>query len=398
MYSTCIFCHSSLGSNDVIEAFPVGRRLAFDASKGRLWVVCQRCERWNLTPIEERWEAVEECEQRFRDARLRVSTDNIGLARLSEGLTLVRIGSPQRPELAAWRYGDQFGRRRRKHFALVGAATVAGAVAVAGGVWAGMLTGGLGWQFWNAGSGLYKWADGRRVMARLPVAPGVRLAVTNRQLRLASIVRSADATNLVVRVRHTPLSGDLLAGVDLNTRLVPRRRQKNDEDESAWAGRISDREAGRVKHFSVKNWRNFQHFHDRHGTEPQTELQGDVARRALSLLVPRINRKGASREDVGRAVNYLVDAGGAESVIETIGGARKPGLVDTERLLGNLPGTHSLALEMALHEDMEREALEGELEMLQEQWRDAEEIAAIADNLLVPESVQDRIDRDHQSP
>src|SRR5881227_259069 len=114
MYAHCIFCHSSLGTNTVIETFPVGRRLAFDAAKGRLWAVCRKCERWNLTPLEERWEAVEDCERRFRAARKRVSTENIGLARLDEGLELVRIGEPLRPEVAAWRYGDQFGRRRRR--------------------------------------------------------------------------------------------------------------------------------------------------------------------------------------------------------------------------------------------------------------------------------------------
>jgi hypothetical protein len=113
MYTTCLFCNGELGRNECIEHFPVGRRLAFDAARGRLWVVCRRCERWNLTPLEERWEAIEECEREFAGTRLRVSTDQIGLARLKEGLELVRIGEPQRPEMAAWRYGDQFGRRRR---------------------------------------------------------------------------------------------------------------------------------------------------------------------------------------------------------------------------------------------------------------------------------------------
>src|SRR5262249_51861220 len=125
MYSTCIFCHADLGENEAIEHFPVGRRLAFDATRGRLWVVCRKCERWNLTPVEERWEAIEECERLFRATRLRVSTDNIGLARIAEGLELVRIGEPQRPEMAAWRYGDQFGRRRKRHLMLTGAVVVA---------------------------------------------------------------------------------------------------------------------------------------------------------------------------------------------------------------------------------------------------------------------------------
>ena len=46
-----MFCKKPLESNEVVESFPVGRRLAFDAAKGRLWVVCRKCQRWNLTPL-----------------------------------------------------------------------------------------------------------------------------------------------------------------------------------------------------------------------------------------------------------------------------------------------------------------------------------------------------------
>jgi len=118
LYSTCLFCHAGLGSNEVIETFPVGKRLAFDAEKGRLWAVCPRCGRWNLTPLEERWEAVEACERRFRGTVLRTSTDNIGLTRLREGLDLIRVGRPLRPELASWRYARTFQRRWIKHAAV----------------------------------------------------------------------------------------------------------------------------------------------------------------------------------------------------------------------------------------------------------------------------------------
>ena len=50
-----------------------------------------------------------------------------------------------------------------------------------------------------------------------------------------------------------------------------------------------------------------------------------------------------------------------------------------------------LALEMAAHEEAERRALAGELEELEEAWREAEEIAAIADQLLTPEEVEEWI-------
>ena len=154
MFKTCMFCNRPLGTNEVIEHFPVGRRLAFDAERGRLWVVCRKFERWNLSPLEERWEAVEMCERLFRDTRVRVSTENVGLAKHPEGLELVRIGQPMRPEFAAWRYGDQFGRRRKG--ALLG--TLA-ATAVFTGIMAGASAAGIGggglWFLWNA------WVNGR---------------------------------------------------------------------------------------------------------------------------------------------------------------------------------------------------------------------------------------------
>src|SRR3954469_25841832 len=104
MFTTCIYCAKGLEANETLEAFPVGRRIAFDSTHGRLWVICRSCQRWNLTPLDERREAIEQAERLFRDSRLRVSTDNIGMAKLREGLELIRIGAPQRPEMAAWRY------------------------------------------------------------------------------------------------------------------------------------------------------------------------------------------------------------------------------------------------------------------------------------------------------
>src|SRR5262245_37361299 len=129
MYSTCLFCNGGLGTNATIEHFQVGKRLAFDESKGRLWVVCEQCGRWNLTPLEERWEAIEECERTFRGTYVRVSTGNIGLAKLRDGMELIRIGAPLRPEFAAWRYGRHFGTRRRRAQYVAGAGVAAAAAA-----------------------------------------------------------------------------------------------------------------------------------------------------------------------------------------------------------------------------------------------------------------------------
>src|SRR5881394_2868182 len=75
MYATCLYCHTNLGSNESIEVFQVGKRLAYDERNGRLWVVCGTCGRWNLTPLDERHEAIETCEKLFRASPLRVTTD-----------------------------------------------------------------------------------------------------------------------------------------------------------------------------------------------------------------------------------------------------------------------------------------------------------------------------------
>src|SRR3954462_9664275 len=187
MYATCLFCNGDLGRNEAIEAFPVGRRLAFDAAKGRLWVVCRKCERWNLSPLEERWEAIEMCEREFRSTKLRVSTDEIGLARLREGLELVRIGRPLRPEMAAWRYGDQFGRRRRRY--IIGTATVG--VAAAGVLIAGPATGLLA----GGGFGVFQLLNGLRTAAGDRIVRA-RVAIPGRDR--PTILRRKDLKRLVL--------------------------------------------------------------------------------------------------------------------------------------------------------------------------------------------------------
>lgn len=172
MYHTCLFCGSSLGKNQILAHQPVGRRLAFDHYLGRLWTVCRRCDQWNLAPLDERWEAVEECEQRFRESPLRIATSNIGLARLPNGTELIRIGKPLRPEFAAWRYGDQFGKRRRRTMWLATAGI---------GAAAGVLVGGMA-AVATAGAGMVGWRLGGAVNRLRPTRLGRSLAVDNTDL------------------------------------------------------------------------------------------------------------------------------------------------------------------------------------------------------------------------
>jgi hypothetical protein len=43
---------------------------------------------------------------------------------------------------------------------------------------------------------------------------------------------------------------------------------------------------------------------------------------------------------------------------------------------------------MAVNEENERAALEGELSMLEDAWKEAEEIASISDSLVLPKDVE----------
>jgi hypothetical protein len=351
MYATCLFCNGNLGRNEVIEAFPVGRRLAFDAAKGRLWVVCRKCERWNLTPLEERWEAIEACERAFRATTLRVSTDEIGMARLKEGLELVRIGAPQRPEMAAWRYGDQFGRRRRRHIALVaGGVAVAGIVVVAGPmlglVSAGAINPAL--NLFNAARGIYR----ARTFIRIPGDDdGAVLRMRLGHLEKVRVAASGDA--FVLRVPTDPTRG-----------VVP--------------------------------WWHFDRSIERHELR---ELTGGAALRAAGALLPRLNQAGGSASEVQRAVGLLeanatpdrLFRGAAER--RARGRRRSESVTGDESLLSKLPRDLRLALEMAAHEESERRALEGELHLLEAAWRDAEEIAGIADDMFLPASVDEDLAR-----
>jgi hypothetical protein len=328
LYSTCLYCNNALGSNEVVETFPVGRRLAFDQAKGRLWVVCRKCEKWNLSPLEERWEAIETCERLFHDARKRVSTDNIGLAKLNEGLELVRIGEPMRPEFAAWRYGDQFGRRRTRAIMLgVGAAAVGGGLVIAGSM-AGVLSGG-GYGMYQGFNALYEYARRKR-----------RLAV----------VTAPNGQKLTVRGEHAD-----------KTRIV-----LGDPRSEGWSL-------------------------DLHHTAGRIRLEGEHARRATALIMPKVNVGGASREKVQNAVRRIESSGDPERFLQWLALSPVPRVETSWKRWGakqrpqggisKLPLETRLAVEMAVNEENERRALEGELVLLELEWKEAEEIAGIADHL-----------------
>lgn len=360
MYNDCLFCDSNLGTNEVLPTFPVGTRLAFDAERGRLWVICTWCDRWNLSPLDERWEAIEECERRFRRTALRFSTDNIGLAHLPEGLALVRIGPARKPEIAAWRYGRLLGRwlpgaRRDPLLRLARS-------------WAGQ------------GEAALDYTVRRVFNVHLGYDLATWLRVHGQSERVLAVTRGDDDAVTVIRARdldHTEL-------------IRPDPREP-------WSLRVR---------------------HD-HGT---TTLSGDAGLHVAGKLLAVLNGAGANEADVRYAVSKIEDAANPESYFAKVAAiamrcwwgrfpdalpienAEEAASSEAERLalsitkrsfwgrggigceprtpLPRLPLADRLALEMAANEDVERRALEGELALLEMAWRGAENIAAIADRLL----------------
>src|SRR5687768_11001895 len=67
LFTSCLICQVPFDPNETLEHLPHGERVAYDPVRGRLWVICTRCRRWSLTPIEERWEALEELEKLVKD-------------------------------------------------------------------------------------------------------------------------------------------------------------------------------------------------------------------------------------------------------------------------------------------------------------------------------------------
>jgi hypothetical protein len=117
---------------------------------------------------------------------------------------------------------------------------------------------------------------------------------------------------------------------------------------------------------------------------------GADATRVLGQLLPQTNRMGGSERQVRGAVEEIDAAGSATAYVDSVAAhARQLGL----NTLMDFPYEVRLALEMAAHEEAERRAMDGELAELEAAWQDAEEIAAIADDLLLSPEVESRVRR-----
>jgi hypothetical protein len=376
MYSRCIFCARPLGRNEAIESFPVGRSVAFDAARGRLWAVCRACGRWNLAPIEERWESVEAVERIFRDSRVRVQSENIGLTRFADGTRLIRIGRALPGELAVLRYGGTFIRRRRGYYAAVGAGAATGAAIVAS--------------------------------VPLVIAAGVPVAAVSLTLQIAGHVRDQRMRRRVIF--HSP-SAEAGAPPIIIRRPDLHRATLSYEPGRGTVLRVPPEESTHVKRPDAADG----------GTD--VVLTGRDAERAVARALTDYNARGASQKDVRDAIALLGEAGNAHAFVAGLANKPlaliRPGVRPQNRpyslrqlagtfrgeilpvtkyrspFTADLPGApigrlEALALEMAFNEERERVALEGELQALEAAWREAEEIAAIAD--AIPFDLNERVE------
>jgi hypothetical protein len=123
-------------------------------------------------------------------------------------------------------------------------------------------------------------------------------------------------------------------------------------------------------------------------------LTGPAAHRALATLVPYANPAGGTARTISDAVGVIESSPNVDQLVYNAAGFTKnpAGFPAEFNALTRLPARVRLALEMVLHEDDERRAMEGQLAALEQRWREAEEIANIADSLLIPAETEARFE------
>jgi hypothetical protein len=259
------------------------------------------------------------------------------LAPAVRGVDLIRVGKPLRPEFAAWRYGSQLKWRYRKANIAAGVAGVAGVAAAI--VAAPVAAPFVAPAFWAFGASAPLWVvpgmiamdikdywQWERVAVRIPIGKGNKLTVRIRHMWESAYYTDRYTGDLTLRVAH---------------------------DNGA------------------------------------THFDGEKALSAGGRLLARANWLGGAGRLVQSAVSQIDEIGDADGFLHKTAArfSRFHGrrMMAKYRRVGamSLMPVERLALEMAVHEEAERRALEGELAKLADEWKEAEEIAAIADDMFV---------------
>ena len=310
MYRTCAFCNGKLDGDGGPSGLGVGRRLAFDEWRSRLWVICSKCARWNLTPLDDRLERIEAVARAAAGGRVLATTDQVALIRW-QAYDFVRVGKPPRVEMATWRYGERLRQRERERTKIVVPLTIAAVgLGIAANVAAG---GGLGVFIWN----LQGIADSAYVAI-----------IGNRRVNLTEPPICGHCSNVMqLRARHASRAFLLSEShADLALMIIC--------PSCGYEGAM---------------------------------LTGGDATQALRQGLTYLNARKSGRKSAAEAAKAVDRSGGPEQLIRDI--ARR------ELTLRSLGAERRLALEMAVDE-------QAEVQELERQWREAEEIAEIADGTL----------------
>lgn len=253
MFKTCAFCNARFDGDGGPSGLGVGRRLAFDEWKARLWVVCPKCSRWNLSPLDDRLERVEAVARVAPTGHVVSATGQVALIRWGR-YDLVRVGQPLRPELAVWRYGARLKAQARERARVVVPLTIA---ALGLGLAANVAAGGsLGIFVWNLHSladsaylGLVGLRRLRLAESRVCARCGVPMVLRARHMQHARVIpASGDDVAVIVNCPRCHGEGGSLAGAEAGralrqglTYLNARRRARRRAEDAA---RVVDRAGG----------------------------------------------------------------------------------------------------------------------------------------------------------
>jgi hypothetical protein len=287
-----------------------------------------------------------------------MSTDNVGLARFRGGFELVRVGPALLPEIASWRYGTRLARlepeeEQRRGLFIRGARLIARATA-------GAMVGyahAVGFSD-DTVLRMRTFRRGHGVLLRTSDEFGHAIVVRYAHLGDAELVRPEKDAPWQLKLQHDTGIATLaqspalrVAGKMLATLNVGVASQAEVHHAITKLDDAGDPEGyfARVASLAMRtSW----------GRYPDAPPEAEHAQRGS--FSEKLALQLANRSFWGR--------GGTGS--------------DEATPLFRLPAVDRLALEMAANEDIERRALLGELDTLHAAWKDAEEIAAIADELF----------------